>query len=95
MAAKKLDGKDLEAAVQEVLELLREGKTMRGEHRYNLESHLWGYDEAKKDYYHRVEVLAEGGTTRLRYGEQEVRDWLEHWLQLQGLNGLKKEQGWD
>ena len=95
MPAKKLEGEKLEAAVQEVLALLRSGKTMRGEHRYNLESHLWGYDPAKNDYYHRVEVLAEGGTTRIRYGEQEVREWLVHWLQLQGLDGLKKEQGWD
>ena len=85
---------ELENAVQEVLALFREGRIMRGEHRYDLERHQWGFDQKKNDYYHRVETAARDVPTRCEYGEKVVRFWLEHWLKLQGLDGLKKEQGW-
>lgn len=94
MKEKQLDSETLESWVQEVLELFRAGKQMRGDNRYDLEHHEWGYDQKKGDYYHRVQIAAPDSPDRVSYGEKAVREWLEHWLKLKGLKGLKKEQGW-
>lgn len=84
----------IEAEMQELLGLLKSGRTIRDEHRYNLEYHTWGYDKTRQDFYHHVQTAAAGVEDRWSYGERAVRYYLEHWIKLKGLDGIKKEQGW-
>lgn len=85
----------LEFEVNTVMQMLRQGKKMTGDHRYNLERHEWGFDNQKGDYYHKVESMAPEVETRLTYAEENVRYWVKHWLSLKSFEALAKEQGWD
>ena len=84
----------LEKEVEKVLKLFREGKKMRGDHRYNIERHEWGFDIEKNDYYHKTEAMAPEVPVKIEMGEEAVRYWVKHWLSLKSFKALTVEQHW-